>query len=129
MKIAIISDVHNNEVNLKKVLDFCVREDIKIIICCGDLASMETLDFLNDTFHGEIFFCFGNMDDGHLKNYDFESKYKKNCSTGEHLVWSKRKTRYTRSLSPRMVENIRKYGTRKNKNLWWQKWMRKVKKY
>ncbi|KKP57116.1 MAG: hypothetical protein UR51_C0023G0001, partial [Candidatus Moranbacteria bacterium GW2011_GWF1_34_10] len=32
-KIAIISDVHNNETNLKKVLDYCAREKIKKIIC------------------------------------------------------------------------------------------------
>jgi uncharacterized protein len=76
MKVAIISDIHNNTTNLKRVLDYCAREKIETIICCGDLGSMETLDFLNDNFSSEIFFCFGNMDDGHLKNYDFEAKYK-----------------------------------------------------
>lgn len=76
MKIAIISDVHNNKTNLKKVLDYCRGENIQTIICCGDLASMKTLDFLNDNFSGGIYFCFGNMDDSHLKNYDFEAKYK-----------------------------------------------------
>jgi uncharacterized protein len=76
MKIAIISDIHNNITNLKKVLDFCAREKIEKMICCGDLGSMETLDFLNENFSGEIYFCFGNMDDGHLKNYDFKAKYK-----------------------------------------------------
>ncbi len=76
MKVAIISDVHNNTTNLKKVLDYCAREYIEKIICCGDLASLETLDFLNDNFSGEIYFCFGNMDDSHLKNHDFEKKYK-----------------------------------------------------
>ena len=76
MKIAIISDVHNNETNLQKVLDFCAREKIGKIICCGDLASMETLDFLNDNFPGEIFYCFGNMDDGQMIDYNFGKKYK-----------------------------------------------------
>jgi putative phosphoesterase len=76
MHIAIISDVHNNTTSLKKVLDYCRNNNIEKIICCGDLGSMETLDFLNDNFSGEIYFCFGNMDDGHLKNYDFEAKYK-----------------------------------------------------
>ncbi len=65
-KIAIISDVHNNEVNLKKVLDYCKESEIKKIICCGDLASLETLDFLNDNFSGEIYFTFGNMDNDQL---------------------------------------------------------------
>lgn len=76
MRVAIISDVHNNITNLKKVLDFCAWENIGTIICCGDLASIETLDFLNDNFSGEIYFCFGNMDDGQMRNYDFEKKYK-----------------------------------------------------
>jgi putative phosphoesterase len=62
MRVAIISDIHNNETNLKKVLDFCAREDIKTIICCGDLASLETLDFLNANFSGTIHYAFGNMD-------------------------------------------------------------------
>lgn len=68
MKIAIISDVHNNEVNLKKVLDYCARENIRTIICCGDLASKETLDFLCDNFEGAIHYTFGNMDNDQLKN-------------------------------------------------------------
>jgi len=66
MKIAIISDIHNNEVNLQKVLNFCTREEIKTIICCGDLASQETLDFLCDNFAGEIHYTFGNMDNDQL---------------------------------------------------------------
>ncbi len=81
MLVAITSDIHNNLANLKKVLDYCADKKIhpvksrktgaaspqfngvNIMICCGDLASLETLDFLNDNFSGKIFYCFGNMDD------------------------------------------------------------------
>lgn len=73
MQIAIISDIHDNIPNLKKVLDYCAQNQIEKIICCGDLASLETLDFLNDNFEGEIFFVFGNMDDDYLRNYPFEN--------------------------------------------------------
>lgn len=66
MLIAITSDIHNNLANLRKVLGYCASKKISTMICCGDLASMETLDFLNDNFSGEIFYCFGNMDQGHL---------------------------------------------------------------
>lgn len=66
MLIAITSDIHNNLANLKKVLDYCTSKKIDTMICCGDLASIETLDFLNDNFSGEIFYCFGNMDDGQM---------------------------------------------------------------
>lgn len=75
-KIGIISDIHNNEVNLKKVLDFCAREEIKTIICCGDLASQETLDFLSDNFAGTIHYTFGNMDNDQLRDFEFAEKYK-----------------------------------------------------
>lgn len=76
MKLAIISDIHNNELNLKKVLDFCAQNQIEKIICCGDLASQETLDFLCDNFAGEIFYTFGNMDNDHLRNFEFVPEYK-----------------------------------------------------
>jgi len=66
MLVAITSDIHNNLANLKKVLDYCNSRKIRKMICCGDLASLETLDFLNDNFSGEIFYCFGNMDDGQM---------------------------------------------------------------
>jgi len=68
MKIAIISDIHNNLTNLKKVLNYCAEKEIKTIICCGDLASLETLDFLNDNFKGKTYFTFGNMDDDQMTN-------------------------------------------------------------
>lgn len=73
MNIAIISDTHDNLPNLKKVLDYCQKNEIEKIIHCGDLATLETLDFLNDNFAGEIFFTFGNMDDGHVAN-DLQNK-------------------------------------------------------
>ena len=76
MKIAIISDIHNNELNLKKVLDFCAEKKIEKIICCGDLASQKTLDFLCDNFSGVIFYTFGNMDNDHLRNFEFVPEYK-----------------------------------------------------
>lgn len=78
MKIAIISDVHDNIPNLKKVLDYCAQNSVEKIICCGDLASLETLDYLNDNFAGEIFFVFGNMDNDYLRNYLFENDQYKN---------------------------------------------------
>jgi len=76
MKIAIISDVHNNEVNLKKVLDYCRENKIEKIICCGDLASKETLDFLNDNFGGVIFYTFGNLDNDQLLDFEKNTEYK-----------------------------------------------------
>jgi hypothetical protein len=76
MLVAIISDIHNNEVNLEKVLTYCKKNGIKTIICCGDLASLETLDFLNDNFPGNILYTFGNADYDDLRDLDTQKKYK-----------------------------------------------------
>ena len=76
MKVAIISDIHNNKTNLKKVLSYCRENKIKNIVCCGDLASKETLDFLCDNFSDEILYAFGNMDNGQLKDFEFSGTYK-----------------------------------------------------
>jgi len=73
MKIAIISDVHNNETNLQKVLNFCAQKKITKIICCGDLATKDSLDFLCDNFSGEIFYVFGNMDREQFDDFKFTS--------------------------------------------------------
>lgn len=76
MKIAVISDIHDNIPNLKKVLAYCNGNEVEKIICCGDLATLETLDYLNDNFSGDIFFTFGNMDQGHVATYPFSDSYK-----------------------------------------------------
>ncbi|MFZ2976176.1 MAG: YfcE family phosphodiesterase [Candidatus Moraniibacteriota bacterium] len=75
-KIAITSDIHNNEVNLQKVLDFCGREKIETMICCGDMASLETLDFMNDNFSGNILYTYGNADYDDLLELADEKKYR-----------------------------------------------------
>lgn len=76
MKIAIISDSHNNQTNLAKVLKYCKVNSIKTIIHCGDLASPETLDFLNDNFSGKIYYALGNMDNEQLGKLTDMKTYK-----------------------------------------------------
>jgi uncharacterized protein len=83
LKVAIISDVHNNTVNLQKVLTYCRDNGIKTIICCGDLASQETLDHLNDNFMGTIHYIFGNMDNNQLRDFEHVEKYKKTMIHGQ----------------------------------------------
>ena len=46
MRIAIISDIHDNLVNLEKCLTWCVNNNIEYLICCGDVTNSETLEFL-----------------------------------------------------------------------------------
>lgn len=62
MLIAIISDIHDNIVNLKKCLDWCFRNQVEKIICCGDVTNIDTIDYLAVNFSGEIFLVSGNME-------------------------------------------------------------------
>jgi len=76
MLIAITSDIHNNEVNLAKVMHYCQENKIQTIICCGDLASRETLDFMNNNFSGNILYTFGNADYDDLRELAEQKKYR-----------------------------------------------------
>lgn len=76
MKIAIISDSHNNEKALKKFLRYCKEEEIEIIIHCGDMASLEMMKVLNDNFSGDIHYTFGNADYDDVRDLNSQKKYK-----------------------------------------------------
>ncbi len=62
MKIAIISDIHDNLPNLLKALDWFKKEKIDKIICCGDVTNNETLEDLSTNFLEEIILVKGNAD-------------------------------------------------------------------
>lgn len=62
MKIVIISDIHDNLVNLKKCLKWCRNNKIKNLICCGDITNSETLRNLASNFAGDIFLIEGNVE-------------------------------------------------------------------
>ena len=84
MLIAIISDIHDNEVNLEKCLAWCCDNKIEKIICCGDITNSETLEILSNKFLGEIFLVRGNAD-----SYNEEEviKYKNIVYGGETSVF------------------------------------------
>ena len=62
MKIAIISDIHDNLINLEKCLAWCKKEAVEKIICCGDVTNNETLEKISQGFSGEIFLVRGNLE-------------------------------------------------------------------
>jgi len=62
MKIAIISDTHDNLATLDKFIRFIEKNPAKAVIHCGDIAEGGTLRHLADKFDGKIFAAFGNMD-------------------------------------------------------------------
>lgn len=62
MKIAIISDIHDNHVNLQAFLKWAKENQIGEIICCGDVTNDETLKILSEGFRGSIELVRGNAD-------------------------------------------------------------------
>lgn len=62
MKIAIVSDIHDNLPNLEKFLRYVKENKIKTIICCGDVTNQETVTRLSAGFQGDIFLVRGNAD-------------------------------------------------------------------
>ncbi|MEK7653636.1 MAG: metallophosphoesterase family protein, partial [Patescibacteria group bacterium] len=63
MKIAIISDSHDNIPNIEKFLGWAKENKIEMIIHCGDIASGETVKYLSENFKGKIHLVYGNMDE------------------------------------------------------------------
>jgi putative phosphoesterase len=62
MKIGIISDVHDHQLNLKKVLKYFEKNGIRIILFCGDVCAASTLQLIKN-FDLEVHLVFGNVDD------------------------------------------------------------------
>lgn len=73
MKIAIISDIHDNIVNLNKCLVWCKANNIQELICCGDVTNIETIEIMATGFSGTIHLVRGNVylfEEQELEKYD-----------------------------------------------------------
>jgi uncharacterized protein len=62
MKIAVISDSHDNLPNLSKAVNWIRREKIKLIIHCGDVSKYDFLKEALGSFKGRFFLAKGNCD-------------------------------------------------------------------
>jgi hypothetical protein len=62
MKFAIISDTHDNMSNFKKAISWIQKENIQLILHCGDVTSIETLNNAKKLFGERIEFVKGNGD-------------------------------------------------------------------
>ena len=62
MRLAIISDIHDNLVNLELFLSWCRPQKITSLLCCGDITNLETISSLAQNFPGEIFVVQGNAE-------------------------------------------------------------------
>lgn len=64
MKIAIISDSHDNILNIEKFLSWALKNDIEAIIHCGDIAAPAIVfKVLVPNFSGPIHLVHGNVSD------------------------------------------------------------------
>jgi len=71
VKFLVISDIHDNLVNLEKCLKWGRGQSIKNAICCGDLANSETLAYLAGKFE-LVYLVKGNAelyDEAEVKKY------------------------------------------------------------
>lgn len=68
MKIAILSDSHDNLPNFKKAVSWIEKEEIKIILHCGDVSTVDTLQETLKNFSGKFYFVLGNMDEAKLNS-------------------------------------------------------------
>lgn len=95
MKIAIISDIHDNLINLEKCLKWCSENQIEKIICCGDITNSETLGILANhpllfkerggvRSAGDIFLVRGNME---IYDEDELSAYPNIINGGRTAIW------------------------------------------
>ena len=62
MKIAIISDIHDNLANLDKFLDWADKQDINVLLCTGDITNNESLQRLATGFKNNIYLVSGNQE-------------------------------------------------------------------
>lgn len=62
MKIAVVADTHNNWNNFKKAIEWINKENIQMILHCGDIDRQETIDSAQKLFAGDIKFVKGNAD-------------------------------------------------------------------
>ena len=69
MKIAIISDSHDNIINIEKFIDWVNENKIELIIHCGDLAAPSVIkNEFGPKFAGPFHFVHGNVADRELND-------------------------------------------------------------
>ena len=62
MKIAIVSDSHDNLATTEKALTWLKKQGIVNLIHCGDVCSPSMLKEMSKNFAGQIHLVFGNVD-------------------------------------------------------------------
>ena len=83
MKVAIISDIHDNIAKLQAALERAA--DCSAIICCGDLCSPFIVRELGEGFKGPIHVVFGNNDGDRYRITEVSKTYSQIQLHGEFV--------------------------------------------
>lgn len=62
MRVAIVSDSHDNLATMEKACAWLSQAQVKLLLHCGDVCSLSTLKEMSESFKGEIHLVFGNVD-------------------------------------------------------------------
>lgn len=62
MKIVIIADIHDNIVNLEKLISWSRENNVDAIVCAGDITNADTLSYLAKNFNNDIYLVRGNLE-------------------------------------------------------------------
>lgn len=73
MRIAIISDIHDNIPKLRSALG--AMDGVEVLICCGDLCSPFIVKELGQGFTGPIHIVFGNNDGDRFRIYQCAERF------------------------------------------------------
>ena len=84
MRVAIISDIHDNIPKLRTALSSV--SDCDILICCGDLCSPFIVKELGTGFSGDIHIVFGNNDGDRFRIAAAATKYPHMTVHGEYCA-------------------------------------------
>jgi len=74
MRALIISDIHDNLVNLERCLTWAQTQKLEALLCLGDVANPETLTYLLENYSGLVYLIRGNAEiypESELKKYPY----------------------------------------------------------
>lgn len=75
MKVAVVSDIHDNIWNLEQALRKVHQEEAEVLLFLGDFCAPFTLAQIGDSFSGPIHAVFGNNDGDTFLLSQIASKY------------------------------------------------------